>query len=207
MRLETRNRKQKSVGLTCCILLSFGRDGIRPGLSGVYIHRVDPEEANAALVNGIFVPADALSTAMLQDVLNLWPRLVVAVLILCGGLALFAHYIIECQSLTHFLERELKKYNRELNNLTSKTDDLQKIDVLHKRVSDLFTSMKRLERDNQKNKKRGDQLQKERDHARADLSKTTTLKEKLEKLCRELQRENNRLKVRHLEIGLVERRC
>ncbi|PVH78226.1 hypothetical protein DL98DRAFT_516893 [Cadophora sp. DSE1049] len=92
------------------------------------------------------------------------------------------------------IERELKKYNRELNNLTSKTDDLQKIDVLHKRVSDLFTSMKRLERDNQKNKKRGDQLQKERDHARADLSKTTTLKEKLEKLCRELQRENNRLK-------------
>jgi len=103
-------------------------------------------------------------------------------------------------------ERELKKYNRELNNLTSKTDDLQKIDVLHKRVSDLFTSMKRLERDNQKNKKRGDQLQKERDHARADLSKTTTLKEKLEKLCRELQRENNRLKVRRQELGLVEPR-
>ncbi|KAI9046559.1 hypothetical protein LZ554_009304 [Drepanopeziza brunnea f. sp. 'monogermtubi'] len=92
------------------------------------------------------------------------------------------------------IERELKKYNRELNNLTSKTDDLAKIDVLHRRVSELFTSMKRLDRDNQKNKKRGDQLQKERDHARADLSKTTTLKEKLEKLCRELQRENNRLK-------------
>ncbi|PBP20873.1 hypothetical protein BUE80_DR008333 [Diplocarpon rosae] len=92
------------------------------------------------------------------------------------------------------IERELKKYNRELNNLTSKSDDLQKIDVLHKRVSDLFMSMKRLERENQKNKKRGDQLQKERDHARADFSKTTTLKEKLEKLCRELQRENNRLK-------------
>lgn len=80
--------------------------------------------------------------------------------------------------------------------MTSKTDDLAKIDVLHRRVSELFTSMKRLERDNQKNKKRGDLLQKERDLARGDLSKTTTLKEKLEKLCRELQRENNRLKVR-----------
>jgi chromosome segregation ATPase len=100
----------------------------------------------------------------------------------------------------------LKKYNRELNSLTSKTDDLQKIEVLHKRVSDLFTSMKRLERENQKNKKRGDQLQKERDHARAEFSKTSGLKEKLEKLCRELQRENNRLKVRRREIGSLERR-
>ena len=55
--------------------------------------------------------------------------------------------------------------------------------------------MKRLERENQKHKKRGDLLQKEKDHTRTDLSKTTTLKEKLEKLCRELQKENNRLKV------------
>ncbi|KAL2068719.1 hypothetical protein VTL71DRAFT_15057 [Oculimacula yallundae] len=92
------------------------------------------------------------------------------------------------------IERELKKYNRELNNLTSKTDDLQKIEVLHKRVSDLFTSMKRLDRDNQKNKKRGDQLQKEKDLARTESSKNLNMKDKLEKLCRELQRDNNRLK-------------
>ncbi len=75
-------------------------------------------------------------------------------------------------------------------------DDLQKINVLQLRVSEHLASMKRLERENQKNKKRGDLLQKEKDHARSDLSKTTSLKEKLEKLCRELQRENNRLKVR-----------
>jgi chromosome segregation ATPase len=74
-------------------------------------------------------------------------------------------------------------------------DDLQRIDTLQTRVSELFTNMKRLERENQKNKKRGDQLQKERDHARTDFTKTTSLKEKLEKLCRELQKENNRLKV------------
>lgn len=57
--------------------------------------------------------------------------------------------------------------------------------------------MKRLERDNLKNKKRGDQLQKEKDHSRTELSKNVSLREKLEKLCRELQRENNRLKVRN----------
>lgn len=32
--------------------------------------------------------------------------------------------------------------------------------------------------------------------SRSELSKNVTLREKLEKLCRELQRENNRLKVR-----------
>ena len=93
-------------------------------------------------------------------------------------------------------EREVKKANRELNNLTSKMDDLQKIETLQKRVTEHLADMKRLERDNQKNKKRGDLLQKEKDHSRTELSKSVTLREKLEKLCRELQRENNRLKVR-----------
>lgn len=74
-------------------------------------------------------------------------------------------------------------------------DDLQKIETLQKRVTEHLADMKRLERENLKNKKRGDMLQKEKDHARAELSKSMTLKEKLEKLCRELQRENNRLKV------------
>lgn len=97
--------------------------------------------------------------------------------------------------LTAHEEREVKKANRELNNLTSKMDDLQKIETLQKRVTEHLADMKRLERENLKNKKRGDMLQKEKDHARTELSKSMTLKEKLEKLCRELQRENNRLKV------------
>lgn len=92
-------------------------------------------------------------------------------------------------------EREVKKANRELNSLTSKMDDLQKIETLQKRVTEHLADMKRLERENLKNKKRGDMLQKEKDHSRTELSKSMTLKEKLEKLCRELQRENNRLKV------------
>lgn len=92
----------------------------------------------------------------------------------------------------------MKKASRELNNQTSKLDDIQKIEALQKRCADLFAEMKRLERDNLKNKKRGDQLQKEKDHGRTELGKNVTLREKLEKLCRELQRENNRLKVGNL---------
>jgi hypothetical protein len=55
--------------------------------------------------------------------------------------------------------------------------------------------MKRLEREYHKNKKRADQLQKEKDAGKSELSKTVTLKDKLEKLCRELQKENKKIKV------------
>lgn len=56
--------------------------------------------------------------------------------------------------------------------------------------------MKRLERDHQKSKKRADQLQKEKDTAKSELSKATSLKEKLEKLSRETSNENRKLRVR-----------
>ncbi len=90
----------------------------------------------------------------------------------------------------------MKKASRELNNQTAKLDDIAKIEALQRRCADLFAEMKRMERENLKNKKRGDTLQKEKDQSRSELSKNVTLREKLEKLCRELQRENNRLKVR-----------
>ena len=73
--------------------------------------------------------------------------------------------------------------------------DIQKVEHLTKRYEDLYADMKRLDRENTKNKKRGDQLQKDKDKHHNELSKTTTMKDKLEKLCRELQRDNNRLKV------------
>lgn len=89
----------------------------------------------------------------------------------------------------------MKKASRELTSQTSKMNDSQKIDHITKRCSDLLAEMKRHERENIKNKKRADQLQKEKDSIRNELSKTVGLKEKLEKLCRELQKENNKLKV------------
>lgn len=93
------------------------------------------------------------------------------------------------------LDREVRKANRELNHQMNKMNDMDKIELLTKRSSELFANMKRLERENLKNKKRADQLQKEKDSSRTDLSKQISLKEKLEKLCRELQKENNKLKV------------
>ncbi len=92
-------------------------------------------------------------------------------------------------------DRELKKATRELHTQTVKMNDLQKIEHLTKRCSDLLHDMKKHERDSIKNKKRADQLQKEKDQSRTELTKTVGLKEKLEKLCRELQKENNKLKV------------
>jgi hypothetical protein len=100
-------------------------------------------------------------------------------------------------------EREVRKANRELHTQTSKMSDIQKIEHLTKRCSDLLSEMKRHERESIKNKKRGDQLQKDKDNSRNELNKTVSLKEKLEKLCRELQKENNKLKVCFSAQGLV----
>ncbi|KAK6219361.1 Ornithine decarboxylase [Pestalotiopsis sp. IQ-011] len=95
------------------------------------------------------------------------------------------------------IDREVKKHSRELLSSTNKMNDLDKIDHLTKKCNELFTSMKRLERESAKNKKRADQVQKEKDASRNEASKQTGLKEKLEKLCRELQKDNNKLKNEH----------
>ncbi|KAH0425721.1 hypothetical protein CcaCcLH18_10766 [Colletotrichum camelliae] len=92
------------------------------------------------------------------------------------------------------IEREVKRANRDLAQQVAKMGDMQKIDHLTRRSSELLAEMRRVERENQKNKKRGDTLQKEKDANRTELSKTVGLKEKLEKLCRELQRDNNKYK-------------
>ncbi|KAK3994761.1 alpha-taxilin [Cladorrhinum sp. PSN332] len=92
------------------------------------------------------------------------------------------------------IEREVRKANRELHSQTARMSEIQKIEHLTKRCSDLLSEMKRHERESIKNKKRGDLLQKDKDNTRNELNKTISLKEKLEKLCRELQKENNKLK-------------
>ncbi|KXH38139.1 myosin-like coiled-coil protein [Colletotrichum simmondsii] len=98
------------------------------------------------------------------------------------------------ESLVLAVQREVKRANRDLAQQVAKMSDLQKIEHLTRRSSELLADMRRVERENQKNKKRGDALQKEKDANRTELSKTVGLKEKLEKLCRELQRDNNKYK-------------
>lgn len=78
--------------------------------------------------------------------------------------------------------------------------EIQKIDHLTKRCADLLAEMKLHQRENVANKKRADTLQREKDLSVSNLAKNTTLKEKLEKLCRELQKENNKLKVCRLAM-------
>ncbi|KAG5955454.1 hypothetical protein E4U58_007088 [Claviceps cyperi] len=104
------------------------------------------------------------------------------------------------------IEREVKRANRDLMQQVAKMDDMQKIDHLTKRSSELLADMRRLEKENQKNKKRGDSLQKERDSGRTELGKTAGLKEKLEKLCRELQRDNNKMKNENKELQTLQKR-
>lgn len=98
--------------------------------------------------------------------------------------------------LTTTTEREVKKANRDLNqHLNIYKDPLARANEVQKRFTTLVGEMKRLERDHQKSKKRADQLQKEKDTAKSELSKANSLKEKLEKLSRETSNENRKLRV------------
>jgi len=94
------------------------------------------------------------------------------------------------------LEREVKKATRDMNQLLNGIESpMSKLDAVQKKYSELLADMRRLDRDHVKSKKRADQLQKEKDQSRSELSKTISMKEKLEKLCRELTRENKKMKV------------
>ncbi|KAL2056715.1 hypothetical protein ABVK25_003109 [Lepraria finkii] len=105
------------------------------------------------------------------------------------------------------VEREVKKATRDLSNLLNGMETpLQKMEALQKKYTDLLAEMKRVDRENAKNKKRSELLQKEKDQSRSELSKTNSMKEKLEKLCRELQRDNKKLKDEQKKIEDSERR-
>lgn len=94
------------------------------------------------------------------------------------------------------IEREVKKATRDLSSLLYGMESpLLRLEAVQKKYTELLADMKRLDRENVKSKKRADQLQKERDHGRSELSKTVSMKEKLEKLCREFTRENKKVKV------------
>jgi DNA repair exonuclease SbcCD ATPase subunit len=93
------------------------------------------------------------------------------------------------------IEAEVKKANRDLNQLLVNMEPHQnKIDIVHRKYTELLSEMKRLERDHTKAKKRGDQLQKEKEEVNKNLIKEKSMREKLEKLSRELTRENKKLK-------------
>jgi len=93
------------------------------------------------------------------------------------------------------IDREVKKANRDLQNLLQSMDGpISKIETVQRKYSELLAEMKRTEREHIKAKKRGDQLQKDKDTQRSELTKANSMKEKLEKLSRELTKENKKLK-------------
>ncbi|CAG8180822.1 unnamed protein product [Penicillium salamii] len=94
------------------------------------------------------------------------------------------------------IEREVKKATRDLNQLLNNIESpMTRLETVHKKYTELLADMKKLDRDYSKSKKRADQLQKDQDKGKSDLSKTVTMKDKLEKLCRELTKENKKVKV------------
>ncbi|CBF75236.1 hypothetical protein AN3854.2 [Aspergillus nidulans FGSC A4] len=95
------------------------------------------------------------------------------------------------------IEREVKKATRDLNQLLTNIESpMTRLETVHKKYTELLADMKKLDRDYAKSKKRADQLQKDQDKGKSELNKTVTMKDKLEKLCRELTKENK--KVKHL---------
>ena len=90
----------------------------------------------------------------------------------------------------------MKKANRDLSSLLSNIETpIKRLEALQKKYTELLTDMKRTEREHLKAKKRADQLQKEKDSGRAELTKVIAVRDKLEKLSRDVTRENRKLKV------------
>ncbi|KAF2759332.1 hypothetical protein EJ05DRAFT_342841 [Pseudovirgaria hyperparasitica] len=93
------------------------------------------------------------------------------------------------------IEREVKKATRDLSHLLSKLETpMLKLDTVNKRWQELLHDMKRLERENVKAKKKSDQLQKDKDTQRTELNKATIARDKLEKIARDFQKDNKKLK-------------
>ena len=101
-------------------------------------------------------------------------------------------------------DREVEKATRDLNSLIEGVEsERPRVDLVQKKYTDLVSEMKKIERELNKSKKRADQLQKERDSGRSEFNKVTSMKDKLEKLCRELTRDNKKIKVRQGNLRAV----
>lgn len=91
----------------------------------------------------------------------------------------------------------MKKATRDLNQLLNNIESpMTRLETVHKKYIELLSDMKKLDRDYAKSKKRADQVQKDQEKGKSELNKTVTMKDKLEKLCRELTKENKKVKVR-----------
>lgn len=94
------------------------------------------------------------------------------------------------------VEREVRKANRDLVNLLNNLETpLQKLELVRKRYTDLYRKMKEHERDHQREKRRADQLQREKDSAKSELNKATSAETKTNNMYRKLMNDHKKLKV------------
>jgi len=89
----------------------------------------------------------------------------------------------------------VKKANRDISAAVSNLSTIEKVNALQKKCAELLRSMKMTEKELAKSKKRAEQMQKERDTAKSELSKVNTVKTKLETLSRDTHAENKKLRV------------
>ncbi|ORX91509.1 hypothetical protein K493DRAFT_355521 [Basidiobolus meristosporus CBS 931.73] len=103
------------------------------------------------------------------------------------------------------LAKELDQVRNELEGLVPQgSQEGSPFSALKDKYLTLFQAKFRLEQDQAKIHRKADLIGRERDSVKADLSKVSELKGKLENLCRELQRENKRIKEESLRIAQEE---
>lgn len=93
-------------------------------------------------------------------------------------------------------ERDVKKDSRDFNKKIANLGGVEKVNALQAKCNELLRRMKVAERDLSQSKKKNEQLQKEKDTAKSELNKTTSMKVKLENLSRNVNNENKQLQVR-----------
>ena len=106
-------------------------------------------------------------------------------------------------------EREIadrvRAEQKRMANLVNAADsEIDKLNLLQRRYTALFQDMQRLEHDYARSRLGEASLRKDREVAAADLQKSNAIKQKLEALCRELQKENKRVKDDSKRLAVIE---
>ncbi|RWS26319.1 gamma-taxilin-like protein [Leptotrombidium deliense] len=81
-----------------------------------------------------------------------------------------------------------------LKSLSSSTSDSEKLEILCKKYADLFNDHKTLESNSKQHEKICLQLMKEREQLQSEHNRVVLVKDKLENLCRELQKHSRTVK-------------
>ncbi|KAJ3066234.1 hypothetical protein HDU98_010458, partial [Podochytrium sp. JEL0797] len=88
----------------------------------------------------------------------------------------------------------VKKETREIMIITeSHRPAEERLKLIQSRYIDLYQQNKRMERESLKMLKRQDMEKKERESLKAELAKVNSQKQKIENLCREIQKENKKI--------------